>query len=112
MTHDLEVMGKESLPGGFTIVVVRLSLAGEPGVLNGPLRAESVSGSVEETCVACDRDFHREGDTDMTASAPRRRYQDGRDEMNLADFPISVLQRQQPSDASGQKLDTIHVRSY
>jgi hypothetical protein len=26
--------------------------------------------------------------------------------MNLADFPISVLQRQQPLDASGEKLDT------
>ena len=47
----------------------------------------------------------------MTATEPRRRYQDGRDEMNLADFPISVLQRQQPSDANGQKLDTIVYES-
>jgi hypothetical protein len=47
----------------------------------------------------------------MTATEARRRYQDGRDEMNLADFPISVLQRQQPSDANGQKLDTIVYES-
>jgi hypothetical protein len=33
-------------------------------------------------------------------------YQDGRDELNLADFPISVLQRQQPLDGGGQKRDT------
>ncbi|HYT92652.1 MAG TPA: replication initiator protein A, partial [Gemmataceae bacterium] len=33
-------------------------------------------------------------------------YQDGRDELNLADFPISVLQRQQPLDERGDKLDT------
>jgi hypothetical protein len=33
-------------------------------------------------------------------------YQDGRDELNLADFPISVLQRQQPLDADGAKRDT------
>jgi plasmid replication initiation protein len=55
--------------------------------------------------------LHSEGNTDMTPPQPRRRYQDGRDEMNLADFPISVLQRQQPSDASGQKLDTIVYES-
>jgi len=47
----------------------------------------------------------------MPAAEPRRRYQDGRDEMNLADFPISILQRQQPSDATGQKLDTIVYES-
>ena len=47
----------------------------------------------------------------MSAAQPRRRYQDGRDEMNLADFPISVLQRQQPSDANGQKLDSIVYES-
>src|SRR5947199_6578679 len=41
----------------------------------------------------------------MTPSQPRRKYPDGRDEMNLADFPISALQRQQPSDAEGRKLD-------
>jgi hypothetical protein len=33
-------------------------------------------------------------------------YQDGRDELNLADFPISVLQRQQPLDEDGEKRDT------
>src|SRR6516165_8829380 len=63
------------------------------------------------TCVACHHDFHNEGNTDMTAAEPRRRYHDGRDEMNLADFPISVLQRQQPSDGNGQKLDTIVYES-
>lgn len=31
---------------------------------------------------------------------------EGRDELNLADFPISVLQRQQPVDERGAKLDT------
>jgi hypothetical protein len=55
--------------------------------------------------------MNREGDTDMTAPQPRRRYHDGRDEMNLADFPISVLQRQQPSGADGRKLDTIVYES-
>jgi hypothetical protein len=36
-----------------------------------------------------------------------RKYHDGRDEMNLADFPISALQRQQPADADGRKLDRL-----
>lgn len=31
----------------------------------------------------------------------------GRDELNLADFPISVLQHKQPTDNAGQKLDTV-----
>jgi len=31
----------------------------------------------------------------------------GRDELNLADFPISVLQHQQPKDDTGRKLDTV-----
>ena len=35
----------------------------------------------------------------------RARYHDGRDEMNLADFPISALQRQQKADGEGHKLD-------
>lgn len=35
-----------------------------------------------------------------------RKYLDGRDELNLADFPISVLQRQQPTDGQGAKKDT------
>src|SRR5262245_28707593 len=33
------------------------------------------------------------------------RYKDGRDEMNLADFPISALPRVQKSDGEGKKLD-------
>src|SRR5262249_41297825 len=33
-------------------------------------------------------------------------YQAGRDELTLADFPISVLQRQQPLDGAGAKRDT------
>jgi len=43
----------------------------------------------------------------MTANEFPPSYQDGRDEMNLADFPISALQRQQKSDAEGHKLDRI-----
>jgi hypothetical protein len=38
---------------------------------------------------------------------PARSYSDGRDELNLADFPISILQRQQPEDEGGRKLDQI-----
>jgi hypothetical protein len=37
------------------------------------------------------------------------RYRDGRDEMNLADFPISALPRAQKSDESGQKLDRMEL---
>jgi hypothetical protein len=36
-----------------------------------------------------------------------RTYADGRDEMNLADFPISALQRRQKSSADGRKLDRL-----
>lgn len=36
-----------------------------------------------------------------------RRPVQGRDELNLADFPISVLQHQQPKDDTGRKLDTV-----
>ena len=36
---------------------------------------------------------------------PDARYRDGRDEMNLADFPISALQRAQKTDGAGGKLD-------
>ncbi len=43
----------------------------------------------------------------MRTADVSRKYPDGRDEMNLADFPISVLQRQQKSDAAGNKLDQI-----
>jgi hypothetical protein len=43
----------------------------------------------------------------MNPGPPDRKYHDGRDEMNLADFPISALQRQQPADADGRKLDRL-----
>ncbi len=43
----------------------------------------------------------------MTPVNARCQFHDGRDEMNLADFPISALQRQQPSDAEGRKLDRL-----
>ncbi len=43
----------------------------------------------------------------MTTPDAPRRYPDGRDEMNLADFPIAALQRQQPSDEGGRKLDRL-----
>jgi hypothetical protein len=41
----------------------------------------------------------------------KRKYPDGRDEMNLADFPISVLQRQQKSDAAGNKQDRLEFEA-
>ena len=44
-------------------------------------------------------------------AAPRESYADGRDEMNLADFPISVLRRQQPLDEQGRKLDQVVYES-
>ena len=47
----------------------------------------------------------------MSARELRRRYADGRDEMNLADFPISALQRQQPSDGEGRKLDRLEFEA-
>ena len=40
-----------------------------------------------------------------------QRYLDGRDEMNLADFPISVLQRQQPRAKDGMKVDSVTFES-
>lgn len=43
----------------------------------------------------------------MKASEPEPRYRDGRDEMNLADFPISALVRAQKSDDEGRKLDRL-----
>src|SRR4051812_32668711 len=36
---------------------------------------------------------------------------DGRDEMNLADFPIAALQRAQKGDGNGGKLDQIVFRA-
>ena len=47
----------------------------------------------------------------MSASDAKRKYADGRDEMNLADFPISALQRQQPSDRDGRKLDRLEFEA-
>jgi hypothetical protein len=47
----------------------------------------------------------------MTNDDLPRRFPDGRDEMNLADFPISALQRQQPSDADGHKLDRLEFEA-
>jgi hypothetical protein len=41
------------------------------------------------------------------AAAARESFADGRDELNLADFPISVLQRQPPRDCEGRKLDQV-----
>lgn len=48
-------------------------------------------------------------------AATRRRRSDpsyARDHLNLAEFPISVLQRRQPLDVHGQKVDTIVYRSH
>lgn len=42
----------------------------------------------------------------VTQRADDTSYRDGRDELNLADFPISVLQRQQPVDEHGTKRDS------
>ena len=44
-------------------------------------------------------------------SKPLARPAQGRDELNLADFPISVLQHQQPKDGSGAKRDMIVYRA-
>lgn len=50
-------------------------------------------------------------ETTMTTTERKRSYRDGRDEMNLADFPISVLQRQQPCDQEGRKLDRMEFEA-
>ncbi len=47
----------------------------------------------------------------MTPCQPARKFHDGRDEMNLADFPISALQRQQPTDEHGRKLDRLEYEA-
>ncbi len=47
----------------------------------------------------------------MTPDEPKGKHHDGRDEMNLADFPISALQRQQPSDANGRKRDRLEFEA-
>jgi hypothetical protein len=49
--------------------------------------------------------------SNMTSPETQRRFPDGRDEMNLADFPISALQRQQPSDAHGRKIDRLEFEA-
>lgn len=48
---------------------------------------------------------------DRSGAAAASPYADGRDEMNLADFPISVLRRQQPVDVQGRKLDQVVYES-
>jgi hypothetical protein len=47
----------------------------------------------------------------MNPAEDKTKYYDGRDEMNLADFPISALQRQQPSDADGRKRDRLEFEA-
>jgi hypothetical protein len=47
----------------------------------------------------------------MAANSSKRTWREGRDEMNLADFPISVLQRQQPADKEGRKLDRLEFEA-
>jgi hypothetical protein len=37
----------------------------------------------------------------------QKQHVQGRDELNLADFPISILKHQQPKDDLGRKLDTV-----
>jgi len=47
----------------------------------------------------------------MNPGDAKGKHHDGRDEMNLADFPISALQRQQPSDADGRKRDRLEFEA-
>jgi hypothetical protein len=47
----------------------------------------------------------------MKTPERERRYPEGRDEMNLADFPISALQRVQKSDSDGRKLDRLEFEA-
>ncbi len=47
----------------------------------------------------------------MNPGDAKTKHHDGRDEMNLADFPISALQRQQPSDADGRKRDRLEFEA-
>jgi hypothetical protein len=47
----------------------------------------------------------------MSPTERRRKYPDGRDEMNLADFPIAALQRQQPGDGEGRKRDRLEFEA-
>ncbi len=45
----------------------------------------------------------------MTRATADGRYRDGRDEMNLADFPISALPRTQKKDDAGGKRDRMEL---
>lgn len=45
----------------------------------------------------------------MQTAPGEPRYRDGRDELNLADFPISALQRAQRSDGQGRKVDRMEL---
>jgi hypothetical protein len=47
----------------------------------------------------------------MATPPERSPYHDGRDEMNLADFPISALQRRQGSTADGRKIDHLEFQA-
>src|SRR4051794_22074672 len=47
----------------------------------------------------------------MNALDSEIRYRDGRDEMNLADFPLSALQRAQKSDEAGRKVDRMELHA-
>jgi hypothetical protein len=47
----------------------------------------------------------------MTSLERERRYPEGRDEMNLADFPISALQRVQKCDDTGRKVDRLEFEA-
>lgn len=47
----------------------------------------------------------------MNPGDAKGKHHDGRDEMNLADFPISALQRQQPSNADGRKRDRLEFEA-
>jgi hypothetical protein len=47
----------------------------------------------------------------MKTAELKRKYPDGRDEMNLADFPISALQRTQKTDGEGRKLDRLEFQA-
>lgn len=47
------------------------------------------------------------GETTPLASEPKRWPAGGRDELNLIDFPIGVLQYQQPTDSDGQRPDEL-----
>lgn len=50
--------------------------------------------------------------TKARSSTARHNRQVGRDHLNLAEFPISVLQRSQPLNDRGQKVDTIVYESH